>query len=100
MKERDSLVTAAGVLLALGIIAYVLVVSIAAGSLPLPSVGILADEPGPGTDGLIYFEDFDQGLSGWTLIGNPQPVIREDLGNPPPCFDSSGDDLWDNFAVS
>jgi len=100
VKERDSLVTAAGVLLALGIIAYVLVVSITAGSLPLPSGGILADEPGLGTDGLIYFEDFDQGLSGWTLIGNPQPVIREDFGNPPPCFDSRGDDLWDNFAVS
>jgi hypothetical protein len=100
MREKDSLITAAGVVVALGIVAYLLVVSIPAGSLSLPGGGFLSEEPGAGTDNLIYSEDFDQGLAGWTLIGNPQPVIREDLGNPPPCFDSRGDDLWDNFAVS
>ncbi len=98
--ERDSLVTAVGVVVALGSIAYLLIVSITSGSLALPS-GSLPDpvsemEPG----GLLYREDFDHGLSGWTLIGNPQPMIREELGNPPPCFDNRGDDLWDNFAVS
>ena len=100
MRESDSFITAVGVVIALGVIAYVLMVSITAGSPSPPSPGILADEPGQGTEGLIYSEDFDQELSGWTLIGNPQPVIREELGNPPPCFDSRGDDLWDNFAVS
>jgi len=100
VSERDSLVTASGVVFALGIVAYLLIVSIPAGSSSLPSGDILSDDPGPGTDDPVYAEDFDQGLSGWTLIGNPQPVIREELGNPPPCFDNRGDDLWDNFAVS
>ena len=100
LGERDSLVTAVGVTVALGIIAYILIVSTTSGSLSLSSGSVPGPDSGPATDGLLYSEDFDHGLSGWTLIGNPQPVIREDLGNPPPCFDNRGDDLWDNFAVS
>jgi hypothetical protein len=68
VREKDSFITAVGVVIALGVIAYLLMVSITAGSLSLPSRGILADEPRPGTDGLIYSEDYDEGLSGWTLI--------------------------------
>ncbi len=100
MGERDSLVTAVGMVVALGIIAYVLIVSITSGSLSIQPGSIPDPDSGPVPDGLLFQEDFDHGLSGWTLIGNPQPVIRENLGNPPPCFDNRGDDLWDNFAVS
>jgi hypothetical protein len=100
MKEKDSLITAAGVVITLGIVVYFLGVSIPAGSLSIPSGGLLPDEPGLETDGLLYSEDFEERLSGWTLIGNPQSMIREDLGNPPPCFDNRSDDFCDNFAVS
>ncbi|NYT20243.1 MAG: hypothetical protein GKC07_00380 [Methanomicrobiales archaeon] len=100
MREKDSLVITAGVVIVLGIITYILMVSITTGSLSSPGEGFPEHDAGAVPDGLLYAEDFDHGLSGWTLIGNPQPVIREDLGNPPPCFDNRGDDLWDNFAIS
>jgi hypothetical protein len=50
---------------------------------------------------LPVFEDtFDEGLGKWQRYGYPFPEVRSDMGNPPPSFDSRGDDLYDSYALS
>ncbi len=50
---------------------------------------------------LPIFEDtFDDGLIKWKRYGYPFPEVRSDMGNPPPSFDSRGDDLYDSYALS
>jgi hypothetical protein len=50
---------------------------------------------------LPIFEDtFDKGLVKWQRYGYPFPEVRSDMGNPPPSFDSRGDDLYDSYALS
>lgn len=50
---------------------------------------------------LPIFEDtFDDGLVKWQRYGYPFPEVRSDRGNPPPSFDSRGDDLYDSYALS
>jgi hypothetical protein len=57
------------------------------------------DREGPREE-ILFREDFDGDLSRWELHGHPPPGIDANRGTPAPSFDSRGDDLWDNWAVS
>ncbi len=100
MPERGSGIMVIFVVGVLGVMAAFLIMS----SMGLPEIidppSCQTLERGPISDGLIFREDFENGLSGWELIGYPRPGIDPDRGTPAPSFDNHGDDLYDNMAIS
>jgi hypothetical protein len=46
-------------------------------------------------------EDFSGSLTKkWNVYGGPLPSIRKDVGNPAPCFENNGDEMYDSGAIS
>jgi hypothetical protein len=100
MSERGPITIVIIIIGILGVFAaFIIMTSPVPAEPPAPPSG-QASEEGSLSDGLIFTEDFDSGLTRWELIGYPRPDIAMNQGTPAPSFDNRGDDLYDNMAVS
>lgn len=51
---------------------------------------------------ILFTDDFSTGnlATNWIFYGDPQSLIMEDLGNPAPCFNNNGDEMYGSGVVS
>jgi len=93
MPERESVIILVSIVAVLGVLVILLLMNLpgSPGALVLPSCQTQLNRQL--SDGLIFNEDFDSGLSAWELHGHPQPAIDMNRGTPAPSFNNRGDDL-------
>jgi hypothetical protein len=49
---------------------------------------------------ILFQDDFSTNLNQWTLWGDPQPAIDNDIGNPSPGYRNRGDGMFNSGALS
>jgi hypothetical protein len=51
---------------------------------------------------ILYSDDFssDNLEDKWIFYGDPQSIIVDSLGSPPPCFLNNGDTMWGSGVIS
>jgi len=71
------------------------------GCVLLPAVLLACFTTGSYGSGILLEEDFSGDIStGWTLFGEPLPVICDTAGLPAPSFDNNGDNLYNSGCIS